>query len=169
MCSDLAMNPITAIELYCSRVREETMFAMLKHLIGAFRYHFWSKWMPRHSRKPKKNQQSKQPPHEGVLKVQSCWESYERFVMFAAIALGLLQLIALKFSNSVWARFTSFLRTRSRSIPSEKTVKDVVGQMLLEDFINVAPSGTMQEIRDHFLAVKKPVPESRSPVEEEAA
>jgi len=169
MCSDLVMNPITAIELYCSRVREETMFAMLKHLIGAFRYHFWSKWMPRHSRKPKKNQQSKQPPHEGVLKVQSCWESYERFVMFAAIALGLLQLIALKFSNSVWARFTSFLRTRSRSIPSEKTVKDVVGQMLLEDFINVAPSGTMQEIRDHFLAVKKPVPESRSPVEEEAA
>ena len=53
MGSDLALCPIAAIELYCARVRVETMFAMLKHLIGAFHYHFWSKRMPRHSRKPK--------------------------------------------------------------------------------------------------------------------
>lgn len=169
MCSALEMNPVAALELYCSRVREETMFAMLKHLIGAFRYHFWSKRMPRHSRKPKKNQQLKQPAQEGVTKVQSCWQSYERFVMLAAIALGLLQLIALKFSDSVWARFNSFLRTRSRSMPSERTVKDVVGQMLIEDFLNVAPSETMQEIRDRFLADKKAIQEIRSPIEEEAA
>jgi hypothetical protein len=34
ICSDLAMHPVMAIELYCVRVRVETMLAMLKHLVG---------------------------------------------------------------------------------------------------------------------------------------
>src|SRR5207248_1429936 len=102
MCSDLEMPPVTAIELYCLRVRVETMFAMLKHLLGAFHYHFWSKRLPRHSRKPKKNQHLQQPTTEDVQQVQRCWEGYERFAMLAAIALGLSQLIALKFSPEVW-------------------------------------------------------------------
>jgi hypothetical protein len=85
MCSDLAMPPVMAIELYCTRVRVEIMFAMLKHLLGAFCYHFWSKRLPRHSRKPKKNQRLQQPTTEDVPQVQSCWECCERFVMLAAI------------------------------------------------------------------------------------
>jgi DDE superfamily endonuclease len=169
MCSDLAMHPVMAIELYCTRVRVETMFAMLKHLIGAFRYHFWSKRLPRHSRKPKKNQRLMPPTTEDVPRVQSCWECCERFVMLAAIALGLLQLLALKCSPEVWRRFHAFLRTRSRHIASERTVKDVVGHMVLEDFLRVAPSATMQEIRDRFLADQKAVPDSRSSTETEAA
>jgi len=169
MCSDLAMPPVMAIELYGTRVRVETLFAMLKHLLSAFCYHFWSKRLPRHSRKPRKNQRLKQPSKEDVPQVQSCWECYERFVMLAAIALGLLQLIALKFSPEVWGRFNAFLRTRSRPIPSERTVKDVVAQMVLEDFLAVAPSATMQEIRDRFLADEKAAQDSRSSTEKEAA
>jgi len=169
MCSDLKMSPVTAIELYCLRVRIETLFAMLKHLIGAFRYHFWSKRLPRHSRKPKKNQHLKQPTKEDVKQVQSCWEGCERFAMLAAIALGLLQLMALKFSPQVWERFQTFLRTRSRQIPSERTVKDVVGHLVLEDLLNVAPSATMQEIRDRFLADEKGVSDSSPSTEKEAA
>jgi hypothetical protein len=163
------MSPVTAIELYCLRVRIETLFAMLKHLIGAFRYHFWSKRLPRHSRKPKKNQHLKQPTKEDVKQVQSCWEGCERFAMLAAIALGLLQLIALKFSPQVWERFQTFLRTRSRQIPSERTVKDVVAHLVLEDFLSVAPSATMQEIRDRFLADEKALSDSSPSTEKEAA
>jgi len=169
MSSDLKMSPVTAIELYCLRVRVETLFAMLKHLIGAFRYHFWSKRLPSHSRKPKKNQHLKQPTQEDVRQVQSCWEGCERFAMLAAIALGLLQLIALKFSPEVWERFQTFLRTRSRHIPSERTVKDVVGHLVLEDFLSVAPSATMQEIRDRFLADEKAMSGNRPSTEKEAA
>jgi hypothetical protein len=169
MTSDLKMPPVTAIELYCLRVRVETLFAMLKHLVGAFRYHFWSKRLPRHSRKPKKNQDLKQPMKEDVEQVQNCWESCERFAMLAAIALGLLQLIALKFSPQVWGRFQTFLRTRSRQMPSERTVKDVVGHLVLEDFLGVAPSATMQEIRDRFLADEKAISDSSSLTEKEAA
>lgn len=169
MCSDLAMHPVMAIELYCTRVRVETLFAMLKHLIGAFCYHFWSKRLPRHSRKPRKNQRLKQPSKEDVPQVQSCWEGYERFVMLAAIALGLLQLIALKFPLAVWGQSHGFLRTRSRSLPSERTVKDVMAQLVLEDLLNVAPSATMQEIRDRFLADEKEAQDSTSSTEKEAA
>lgn len=169
MCGDLKMPAGTAIELYCLRVRVETMFSMLKHLIGAFRYHFWSKRLPRHSRKPKKNQHLKQPTKQDVPQVRSCWECYERFAMLAAIALGLLQLIALKFAPEVWGRFNTFLRTRSRHIPSERTVKDVVGHLVLEDFLIVAPSATMQEMRDRFLEDEKAVSDSSSSTEKEAA
>jgi hypothetical protein len=73
------------------------------------------------------------------------------------------------FSPEVWGRFNAFLRTRSRNIPSERTVKDVVGQMVLEDFLNVAPSATMQEIRDRFLADQKAVQDSRLCTEKEVA
>jgi len=169
MCSDLEMPPVTAIELYCLRVRVETMFAMLKHLLGAFHYHFWSKRLPRHSRKPKRNQHLQQPTTEDVQQVQRCWEGYERFAMLAAIALGLSQLIALKFSPEVWGRFNAFLRTRSRHIPSERTVKDVVGQMVLEDFLNVVSCATMQEIRDRFLADEKAMSDSSPSTEKEVA
>src|SRR5260370_35987068 len=98
MSSDLKMSPVTAIELYFLRVRVETLFAMLKHLIGAFRYHFWSKRLPSHSRTPKKNQHLKQPTQEDVRQVQSSWEGGERFALLAAIGLGWLPLIAMKWS-----------------------------------------------------------------------
>jgi hypothetical protein len=169
MSDDLKMPAVTAIELYCLRVRVETLFSMLKHLIGAFGYHFWSKRLPRHSRKAKKNQHLKQPAKADVAQVQSCWECCERFAMLAAIALGLLQLMALKFSSQVWGSFQTFLRTRSRQIPSERTVKDVVGRLVLEDFLNVAPSAIMQEIRDRFLADEKGLSDSSPPTEKEAA
>ena len=102
MSRDLKMSPVTAIELYCLRVRVETLFAILKHLIGAFRSHFWSQRLPSHSRTPKKNQHFQQPTKENVRQVQSCWEGCERSAMLAATALGLLQLIALKCSPEVW-------------------------------------------------------------------
>ena len=169
MGNDLERQPAAAIELYGLRVRVETMFAMLKHLLGAFHYHFWSKRLPRHSRKPKKNQSLKPPTQDDLPPVQRCWEGYERFAMLAAIALGLLQLIALKFAPEVWGRFNTFLRTRSRQIPSERTVKDVVGQLVLEDFLNVVPSAIMQEIRDHFLVNQKAPQESQSDMKQKVA
>ena len=89
--------------------------------------------------------------------------------MLAAIALGLLQLMALKFSPQVWGHFQTFLRTRSRQIPSERTVKDVVAHLVLEDFVGVAPSATMQEIRDRFLAEEKAISDSSPSTEKEAA
>jgi DDE superfamily endonuclease len=143
MCSDLESDPLMAIALYCARVRIETLFAMLKSVLGAFAYRFWSKRLPRHSRKPKKNATLKAPPKEHLETVRRTWQACERFVMLGCIAVGLLQLVALKFHGQVWGGFSMFLRTRSRALPSERTVKAVLGQELVRNFRNVASLATM--------------------------
>jgi hypothetical protein len=111
MCSDLNQDPVLALQLYCSRTWIEVMFGHLKHLIGAFQFRFWSKKMPRHSRTPKTNRTLTAPATADLGKLQQCWQAYERFVMLGAIALGLLQLIALRFTASIWQQHRGFLET----------------------------------------------------------
>jgi hypothetical protein len=150
MCSDLNQDPVVALELYCVRTWIEVMFGHLKHLIGAFQFRFWSKKMPRHSRAPKTNRALTAPAAANLGKVQQCWEAYERFVMLGAIALGLLQLIALRFTASIWQQHRGFLRTRSRTLPSERTVKQVIMPLVVRDFLNPACDGIIGEIRTHY-------------------
>lgn len=147
MCSDLQQDPIEALQLYCVRVRVESMFDVLKNLLLAFCYRFWSKHLPRHSRTPKSNDslQGPVPPH--VERVRGRWLACEGFVMLGAIAQGLLQLLAVKYPETVWAHFDAFLRTRSRYLPSEATVRHVIARMIRDDFLALRPSATMQEIR----------------------
>ncbi len=154
MCSNLHQDPIAAIELYCLRTRIETMFQMLKQLLHIFHCHFWSKKMPKHSRKPKSNKTLQAPKTEDIKTVEACWLAAERFVNLGAIALGLLQLIALLFTNQIWNRFDGFLRTRSREIPSERTTKMVMANLVTRDFLNLAPTATMREIRTKILKSK---------------
>lgn len=146
MWSDLTMAPLLAIELYGARVRVETMFSMLKSVLGAFAYRFWTKHLPRHSRKPKKNAALKPPPLQHLAEVHQTGQACEGFVMLGCIALGLLQLVALKFPGLIWAAFTRFLRTRRRALPSERTVKEVLAQELTLDFHHPKPSAMMQAI-----------------------
>jgi len=63
MATDLTLSPVKALALYCARtrIRIEIMFDVLKHLIGAFQYHFWTKKLPKHSRKPGANKKLKSP------------------------------------------------------------------------------------------------------------
>ena len=164
MCSDLGQDPVLAVELYCARIRIEIMFDMLKNLIFAFSYRFWSKLMPRHSRRPKKNKKLKEPSPQALPVVQRCWEAYERFVSLGAISLGLLQLVALKFQDSVWSQFGAFMRTRSRMLPSERTVKSVVAGLLLKDFRSFAPHAILREILRRFVREEPPPARTSSPI-----
>ena len=112
--------------------------------------------MPRHSRKPESNKNLKQPSENALATVNSCWEAYERFVMLAAIALGLLQLIAVKYPNDIWNHFDTYLRTRSRQLPSERTVKYVMARLLIRDLFISAPVAIMREIRQRYFKRKSP-------------
>jgi len=154
MCSDLCQDPLLAVRLYCLRTRIEIMFDMLKNLIGAFSYRFWSKSMPRHSRKPKKNKDLITPSSEDIKTVKLCQDAYERFTMSAAIALGLLQLISLKYPQAVWNRFDVYLRTRSRELPSERTVKFVMTRLLVSNLCIVAPVAIIRQIKERYFRVK---------------
>jgi len=150
MGSDLTVCPVTALELYCSRIRIESMFDMLKNLIGAFRYRFWTKKLGASSRKQNKNRKLSSPASESLPTIRRCWEAYERFAVIGAVSIGLLQIIALKYTDSVWSRFDGFLRTRSRAVPSERTVRFVVADMLTSNYRSLAPTGILREIRDRF-------------------
>jgi len=155
MCSDLNIEPIIALKLYCSRIRVECMFDMLKNMIKAFNYRFWSRMMPKESRKPKKNKKLTEPKSENIATIKRCWEGCERFAYLGAISLGLLQMIAVKYSDSVWSQYEGFLRTRSRELPSERTVKSVISNLLVMDYRSFAPSGILRKIRNHYLHKKK--------------
>jgi hypothetical protein len=152
MCNDLAIDPITALRLYCARSRIEIAFDMLKNLMGAFRYRFWSKGLPLHSRKPKKNAKLKCPGPAGASMVRNCWRRTEAFAMIGAIALGLLQIVSIKYNATVWNHFDAYLRTRSRGIPSERTVKRVLSGFLPHIFSKVASSGVIREIQARILS-----------------
>jgi hypothetical protein len=47
-----------------------------------------------------------------VPTVQQTWLACERFVMLGCVALGLLQLVALRFPGWVWVSFTCYLIRR---------------------------------------------------------
>lgn len=164
MCSDLAQDPCATLQLYCTRIRIEIMFDVLKNLLKAFCYRFWSKLMPLHSRRPKKNNTLTKPAPDSLPTVQSCWDAYERFVMLAVIAQGLLQLLSLKFKNLIWSQYDFFLRTQSRSLPSERTVKQVITHLLMVDiFLTFAPGAIIQTIRKHYLNEKSSRKHNPSP------
>ncbi len=57
MSSDLTLTAVQAVELYCARTRIETLFSVMKQLVGAFKFRFWTKSLPRHSRRPFPNDQ----------------------------------------------------------------------------------------------------------------
>ena len=63
--------------------------------------------------------------------------------MLGCIAIGLLQLVALKLHAQVWDGFHLFLRTCSRTLPSERTVKAVLAQALGQHFRDVASLVTL--------------------------
>ena len=169
MCNDLQQAPLTALELYCVRIRIETMFDMLKNLMGAFRYRFWTRSLPRHSRKPVKNKQLKRPAQDHLGRVKSCLDAYERFVMTAAVALGLLQLVALKYKRSVWNQFEGFLRTRSRALPSERTVKAVIRKLLVRNLFSFASDGVIHKIQNRYGKVNDSYQDEYSSPEPETA
>ena len=153
MSSDLTPSAVDAVELYCARTRIEIMFSMLKHLIGAFKFRFWTKKLPKHSRRPFSNRKLKSPLPEDIATVQACWQAYEIFVLCASIALGLLQLIALIYQDAIWSEHRLYLRTQSRDLPSEKTVKQILAPLILKQFFRLEENGMIQQIRTSFMNV----------------
>jgi hypothetical protein len=148
MCSDLAAEPTLILELYCRRVRIEILFDTLKNILGAFRFHFWSQYLPRHSRRPKTNHDLKPPKPEYLQQVLACWRAMEVFVFCACVAAGLLQLFSLKYKDGLWQRRVLYLRTRSRELPSENTVRQILAPMLAREFNRSCQNSLWRQIKE---------------------
>jgi hypothetical protein len=160
MTSDLKLDPITAIQLYCRRVTIETMFDTLKNTLGAMAYHFWSHHLSRTSRKPKKNKELEQNSTD-IDKTNNTLAAIEKFVNVQLLVLGMLQLIAKQFSVEVKTKANCWLRTVSSNAPSEFVTRTALTNMLNNNLYGFAKDWITQLInqkqkeRKHNSSTKK--------------
>ncbi|QKY71707.1 transposase [Lentibacillus sp. CBA3610] len=124
--TDLTLEATDIIELYGHRFKIESMFREMKQVINAFGYHFWSKSMPKLNRYSKKGDPL---PAEQITNEQErtnillTIKAIEGYVMCACTAMGMLQMIAVHYSGRVPGLFFRYLRTPSKSVVSEATVR----------------------------------------------
>lgn len=124
MSSDLNLSASEIITIYSYRSKIEVMFLYLKHLLGGFRYRFWTKSLPKLNRK--KDVDLSKLNKDALNNVKKTVDAIERFVNFAGIAMGILQYIAFTQAPTVWRKYQGWLRTYSSAIPSEEVVKNVI-------------------------------------------
>ncbi|WP_410512838.1 transposase [Paenibacillus sp. BR2-3] len=123
--TDLTLAATDIIRLYGYRFKIECTFREMKQVIGAFGYRFWSKSMPKLNRFLKKEEAH---PLEAVkdeqdqYRIERTLQAIEGFVMCQCVAMGILQLFALRFSGRLPALFFRYLRTPSHAVVSEATV-----------------------------------------------
>jgi hypothetical protein len=123
LSSDVSLTGTQVIEAYGKRFKIELCFRTLVHLLGGFAYQFWLKCLPKTPQFPTNLQLSDYRPPVQSLILQKV-EAFERFVNLNAIALGILQILALEFPNLVWTEFPRWFRTLpSHRYPSEQIVR----------------------------------------------
>ena len=123
--TDLTLEPSTIIELYCFRFKIESFFRAFKQVLAGFSCHFWTRRMPLSRLFAKASEmEAKMEAVNSDISKNSIIETYdatEGFVFFSCIAMGLIQLCALKFSDDINKNKIRWLRSNSNSIPSEET------------------------------------------------
>jgi hypothetical protein len=112
--TDLTLKGTDIIRLYGYRFKIECTFREMKQVIGGFSYQFWSKSMPKLKRYLRKEEPH---PLEYVTderekeNIRLTVKAIEGYVMCSCIAMGLLQLVAVRYSSLVPSLFFRYLRT----------------------------------------------------------
>ncbi len=124
MCSDLELDPIQIITIYSFRAKIETMFFVVKHLLGAFSCHFRTK---AHTvlKRGRDLDASALCEHQ-VERMQAAVGAIEAFVNLAAITPGLLRYLSLARGAKIRESYQGWLGTCSSDPPSEGVVQSVL-------------------------------------------
>jgi len=133
MCSDLSLSAPDIIRAYSYRFKIEVSFKVLKHLIGAFFYRFWTSAWPRIGKHTVSDLSAIKDPYRQSL-IQQTTNAIEAFAGFGCIATGILQIIALNFHQTIWRKYSGWLRTVTSTVPSEEIVKTVIQQEYYHNF-----------------------------------
>lgn len=133
MGSDLSLSATDMLLAYSYRFKIEVSFKVLKHVIGAFFYRFWTCVWPRIGKATNTDLSMVTDERKQNL-IALATDAIEAFVNFGCIATGILQILALNFNETIWHRYTGWLRTVSSSIPSEEIVQSVVQQEYYHNF-----------------------------------
>ena len=123
LSSDLNLTGAEVIEVYGWRFKIEVSFRTLIQLLGGFCYRFWLKSMKTVSKWPQ-NLTLANYDEDFQRQVTRKVEAFERFINLNAIALGLLQVLALEMPSHVWTHFPLWFRTLPKhGYPSEQIVR----------------------------------------------
>jgi hypothetical protein len=131
--SDLTLSPRDMILAYSYRFKIEVSFKVLKHLMGAFFYRFWTHAWPRIGKATQSDLSGVNDGRRQNL-IAEVADAIEAFVNFGCIATGILQILALNFHETIWCRYLGWLRTVSSTVPSEEVVKSVIQQEYYHNF-----------------------------------
>ncbi len=149
--SDTSLSALQVIEAYGWRFKIEVSFRTLVHLLGGFRYQFWSDAIERLPSWPK-NLKMAEYPQAVQPKIERKIEAFERFVNLNAIALGILQVLALELPEQVWTAFPLWFRTLPKhGYPSERIVRLALENQLAQDLSKSRPTLLL----DQFLQSKR--------------
>ena len=146
----LDLTPTQIIETYAWRFKIEVQFKELKHTIGGFVYRFWSKHMPKLLRyAPAKTNllEGITDPHSRKLIIGTL-KAIEGYMMLACIALGMLQMIALKFGSAIKLSGGFWLRTQTNDIPTEATAARYLSKNIFRVIAKHGVFGIYRIIRD---------------------
>ncbi|MBU4037393.1 MAG: hypothetical protein KKA35_13290 [Proteobacteria bacterium] len=133
MCSDLTLSAPDIIRAYSYRFKIEVSFKMLKHLMGVFFYRFWTSAWPSIGKRTESDLSEVTDSRRQRL-IQQSTDAIEAFANFGCIAMGILQIIALNFHQTIWNQYAGWLRTVTSTIPSEEIVRSVIQQEYYHNF-----------------------------------
>jgi hypothetical protein len=111
----------------------EVSFKVLKHVIGAFFYRFWTSAWPKIGKANNSDLATVNDKRRKRL-IAETTDAIEAFVNFGCIATGILQILALSCHKTIWQRYKGWLRTVTSTIPSEEVVQSVVRQEYFQNF-----------------------------------
>jgi hypothetical protein len=122
LSSDLSLTGAQVIEAYGWRFKIEVSFRTLVHLLGGFCYRSWLKSMQTSAKWPQ-NLCLEDYPQMVQTQIAAKVEAFERFINLNAIALGLLQVLALEMPKQIWRDFPLWFRSLPKhGYPSERIV-----------------------------------------------
>jgi hypothetical protein len=133
MCSDLTLSAPDILRAYSYRFKIEVSFKVLKHLMGAFFYRFWTSAWPRIGKRTASDLSEINDSRRQRL-IQHSTDAIEAFANFGCIATGILQIISLNFHQTIWRKYAGWLRTVTSAIPSEEIVRSVIQQEYYHNF-----------------------------------
>lgn len=127
VCTDLSMSAEDIITAYAHRFKIEAMFREMNQCFGGFCYHFWSKAVPKLDRYRRKA--SADPPeqvkdeqeHRRILKILKAIEGH---LLFSSIAMGIIQMLCLKYEGRIRVSDYRYLRTPSSQVMSEASMME---------------------------------------------